>query len=78
MSYGGGIAITRVETLSPTAFSEVVVARVTPPDTGDYRKGIHTLAAVDDRMVVDGRRDTFIGAAFRRELTSRLKQLIRV
>ena len=78
LSYGGGIAIMRVETLSPTAFSEVVVARVRPPDTGDYRKGIHTIAAVGDRTVVDGRRDTFIGAAFRRELTSRLKKLIRV
>jgi hypothetical protein len=75
VSYGGGIVITRIESLTPTAFSEVVVARVAPPDSGRYRDGIHTLAAAGDRTLVDGRRDTFIAAAFRRELISRLKKL---
>jgi len=75
-SYGGGITINRVDILTPTAFSEVAVAHVPPPDTGRYRHGIHTLSAAGDhRTVVDGRRDTFIAAAFRRELTGRLDKL---
>ncbi len=71
-SYGGGITINRVDVLTPTAFSEEAVARVPPPDTGRYRHGIHTLSAAGDRTVVDGRRDIFIAASFKRELTGRL------
>lgn len=76
VSYGGSITINRVDVLTPDAFSEEAVARVTPPAEGRYRDGIHTLCAVGDRTVVDGRRDTFVAAAFRRELASRWKKLL--
>lgn len=73
-SYGGSIAINRVDRLTPTAFSEDVVATLHPPRDGPYRDGIHTISAVGDRTVIDGRRDKFILAAFRRELASRLRR----
>jgi hypothetical protein len=75
-SYGGAITITRIDELTPTTFSEEIVARVPPSRSGPYRDGIHTLSAVGDRTVVDGRRDTFIWAAARREWVSRMKKLI--
>ena len=76
-SYGGSITITRVDELTPTTFSETIVARVLPPNTGRYRNGIHTLCGVGDRTVVDGRRDTFIWAATRREWAARLSKWAR-
>ena len=74
-SYGGGVTMTRIDELTPTTFSEQIVNRVHPPASGRYRDGIHTLCAVGDRTVIDGRRDTFIWAAFRREWSSRLRKL---
>jgi hypothetical protein len=76
-SYGGGVTMTRIDELTPTTFSEQIVKHVKPFASGRYRHGVHTLSAVGDRTVVDGRRDTFIWAAFRREWTSRLRKLTR-
>ena len=76
-SYGGGVAITRIDELTPTTFSEQVVSRVSPLVSSPYRDGIHTLSAVGNRTVIDGRRDTFIWAASRREWASRLSKLFR-
>ena len=73
-SYGGSITINRVDQLTPTKFVEEVVARIDPPGHGRYRDGLHTISAIGDRIVLDGRRDTFVFAAFRRELTSRLSR----
>jgi hypothetical protein len=73
-SYGGGISIARVDVLSPVAFEEVVVTTLAPPTVGGYTKGLHTLCAVGDRTVVDGRRDVFVPAAFRREFAARLRR----
>jgi hypothetical protein len=76
-SYGGSITINRVDRLTPTTFAEEVVARVDPPAHGRYRDGLHTISVTGDRIVLDGRRDTFVFAAFRRELTSRLARFRR-
>jgi hypothetical protein len=76
-SYGGSITINRVDLLTPTKFTEEVVARVDPPGQGRYRDGLHTISVVGDRIVLDGRRDIFVFAAFRRELMSRLGRLRR-
>ncbi|MEX0700418.1 MAG: hypothetical protein WD651_12585 [Acidimicrobiia bacterium] len=74
-SYGGSIAINRIDLLTPTAFSEEVVATVHPPPQGRYRDGLHTICAVGEKTVIDGRRDSFITAAFLRELGSRLRKV---
>ena len=77
-SYGGAITITRIDVLTPHAFSETIVRHIPPPTTGPYRDGIHTLSAVGRRTVVDGRRDTFIWDATRRELAGRISRILRV
>jgi hypothetical protein len=74
-TYGGRVTINRVSVLSETEFSEEVVATIGPLRQGPYRDGLHTISAIGDRTVVDARRDTFIGAAFRRELASRLARM---
>jgi hypothetical protein len=74
-TYGGRVTINRVNVLSETEFSEEVVATIGPLRQGPYRDGLHTISAIGDRTVVDARRDTFIGAAFRRELASRLARM---
>jgi hypothetical protein len=72
-SYGGSISINRINTLTPTAFEEEVVAVVRPPRHGRYRDGLHTICVVGERTVIDGRRDSLILASFRRELGARLR-----
>ncbi len=76
-SYGGAVAINRIDRLTPTEFSEEVVRRIGPLPTGRYRAGIHTLSGHDEITVVDGRRDVFILNSFRRELTGRIRRLLK-
>jgi hypothetical protein len=75
-SYGGGVTITRITDLTPTTFSETAVAQIAPRANGPYPNGIHTIASAGDRTVIDGRRDTFIWPAFRRETVGRLRKLV--
>ncbi|MEX0797462.1 MAG: hypothetical protein WD274_12295 [Acidimicrobiia bacterium] len=74
-SYGGAIALNRVDDLTPTTFHETIVKRIRPPVTGPYRAGIHTASGQGDLTVIDGRRDVFLFSAFRREIAARLKRL---
>ncbi len=76
-SYGGAIALNRVDELTPTTFRETTVRRIEPPTTGPYRAGIHTASGQGDMTVIDGRRDVFVFSAFRRELVARLRRLLR-
>lgn len=77
VSYGGGITITRIDVLTPTRFAEEIVTSIDPPK-GSHGHGIHTLSAAGNFTLVDGRRDTFVRPAARREFTSRLRKLRRV
>ena len=70
--------INRVDDLTATTYAEVPVSVIAPRKTDPFPDGIHTVCAVGNTTVVDGRRDVFIGAAFRRELRSRLARLVRV
>ncbi len=76
-SYGGAVAINRVDRLDPDGFEETIVTRIGPLQTGRYRAGIHTVSGHGERTVVDGRRDVFVFSAFRRELKGRLRRLLR-
>jgi len=55
-TYGGQIAINKIRVLTPTEFREEVVKVVTPPAEGPYQMGVHTLSAVGDFTVIDGKR----------------------
>jgi hypothetical protein len=57
-SYGAAVAICKVHSLTPTSFREQVV-RIVLPVQGRYRYGIHTLAAIGDRVLVDGKSFAF-------------------
>lgn len=58
-AYGGSLVVNRIDVLTPEAFGETTVARLEPDPTGPYPMGIHTLSAVGETMLVDGKRYRF-------------------
>jgi hypothetical protein len=54
-TYGGAVAIARVDELTPTTYRETAVARVEPAK-GPYGNGLHTVSLHGDTIVVDGKR----------------------
>jgi hypothetical protein len=65
-TYGGRIVINRVTRLSPLSFKEEVVTAVNPDERGLYPHGMHTLSAVGNLTVVDGKRRLFVPQEFMR------------
>jgi hypothetical protein len=55
-TYGGRVAINRIVTLTPDAFEEEVVRYIGPLRGTAYSKGLHTISAVGDITLVDGKR----------------------
>jgi hypothetical protein len=74
-SYGGRVVINRVLKLTPTEFREEPAATVGPDPGGPYPDGVHTVSAVGNMTVVDGKRDIFVRVAFQRTLA---RQLVKV
>ncbi len=63
--YGGAITLNRVLTLTPTCFEERVIGRIEPQPDGEFPDGIHTICAVGDKTIIDGKRLSFdLRAAF--------------
>lgn len=54
-TYGGGVTINRVVTLTEEAYREEPVATLRPFREGRYTRGIHTLSALGNRTLVDGK-----------------------
>lgn len=52
--YGGAVAICRIDELGAAAFRETIV-RVVHPLPGKYSHGIHTLSAMGNQTLVDGK-----------------------
>jgi hypothetical protein len=55
-TYGGAIAINRIDALSPSAYAETTVNILRPDPAGPYPRGLHTLSAWGKRTLVDGKR----------------------
>lgn len=55
-SYGGALAINRIESLSMEEFREVTVRRIFPSESWRYPDGIHTLNGLDGLSVIDAKR----------------------
>jgi hypothetical protein len=55
-TYGGAVAIARIDVLDPLRYAETVVARVEAPRTGRYRDGLHTVSVRGDTIVLDAKR----------------------
>lgn len=71
--YGGAVVLNRIIRLGPSEFAEETVMRLTPDRAGPYPDGMHTLSAVGDWTLIDGKKLTFdICHPFRR-LRARLR-----
>lgn len=76
-TYGGRVVIHRVIRLTPSEFEEVPAAYVEPDRNGPYPDGIHTLSALGDVTLVDGKRTHFIPWAMVGVSRKLLRQLAR-
>ena len=62
-TYGGRIAINRIDSLTPDSFAEQTVRWIEPDPTSVWKDGIHTLNGVGGLTVVDGKRERLIPSA---------------
>ncbi len=60
--YGGAMTINRVIRLTPDEFEEEVAARLQPDPAGPCPDGMHTLSAVGNLTLVDGKRHELLPA----------------
>jgi len=72
-TYGAGLVIHKVELLTPDSFRESVVSRLRPDPAGPFPHGLHTLAAGDDRVWLDGKRNVFSLACVWTKIVDRLR-----
>jgi hypothetical protein len=70
-TYGGGIALCRVDRLDRRGFEEVVLRRLRPEK--EYPLGIHTINGHSDTLVIDGKRRVFHPMAALLKWTSRTR-----
>ena len=78
VTYGGAMALNRVEILTPTQFKEVTIRELRHEGQSRYRIGFHTLAAGDGITVVDGRCDETNLELVMRNMTHKLKRLLKL
>ena len=64
LGYGTRVVLNRVLRLTPTDFDEETVATIGPAIDRAYGRGIHTISALGNRTLVDGKRVVFIPALF--------------
>jgi hypothetical protein len=55
-TYGAAVVVNRIDRLTPTQFVESTVTRLAPAPGSPYPHGLHTLNAVGDLTLVDGKR----------------------
>lgn len=72
-SYGGGIAIARIDVLSPSAYRETIVQRFAGHRSGRWKDGFHTVDFTRGSIVVDGKH-SYLDA---RKLTRSVPALVR-
>jgi hypothetical protein len=69
VTYGGAIAINKIETLTPVRFVEQTVKRLRPAVRGPYPNGLHTLSAAGQFTLVDGKRHAWSAAELCKKLS---------
>jgi hypothetical protein len=75
-TYGGAVVLNEVVELTPTRFEERVVATVPPFAGSRYPAGCHTLSAVGDRTLVDGKRRVLTGRLAAATLARKLRRKV--
>lgn len=56
--YGAAVVLNRITHLNPSEFAEETVMRLTPDRKGPFPDGMHTLSAVGDWTLIDGKKGT--------------------
>lgn len=77
-TYGGRIGLTRVDVLTETDFQETLIRYVEQPPGSPFPDGLHTLSAVGDYTVLDGKQITFSWMEFRRQMGRYVGMLISI
>ncbi|HXT81454.1 MAG TPA: hypothetical protein VN702_17960 [Acetobacteraceae bacterium] len=73
-TYGGGIAINRIDVLTPQAFQESPVLRLLPDVGGPFPHGLHTFVSDGARTWIDGKRFVLDWPTLRQKLEARLRR----
>jgi hypothetical protein len=74
-TYGGQVVINRVLDLTPTSFLEEIATTVAPDPRSEYPDGLHTLSAVGNITLIDGKRSVFVPTEFWRLLSRPIRSL---
>ncbi|MGQ0538027.1 MAG: glucosamine inositolphosphorylceramide transferase family protein [Gemmatimonadaceae bacterium] len=73
-SYGGGLALNRIDRLSMDDFSETTVRQILPSDlSSPYTDGIHTLNGFGPWTVIDAKRHTWPFTVLARRMSRRIR-----
>jgi hypothetical protein len=75
--YGGRIVLNRVTRLTAEKYEEETVATVEPDANGPFPEGLHTLSAVGNMTLVDGKRFVFVASAFKQSLARLPRKIFR-
>ena len=76
-TYGGRIAMNRVLVLTPDQFKEETVSYVEPFKNTHYGQGVHTISAIGDMTLVDGKRYVTVPERKKAIRTRKLQKLNR-
>ena len=69
--YGDGITFNRILKLTPEEFVEEAAGKLLP-EVEHYPAGLHTISSLNDLVIVDGARWTFVPDEFRRSLRKKM------
>ena len=73
--YGAKIVINRILCMTTDNYLEEETTIIQPDQTGFFRDGIHTISAVGDLTLVDGRRTNFLWDGFKLSITRGLHRI---
>lgn len=76
-TYGGRIVLNRVTRLTPTEFAEEPIGTIEPDQSGPRPDGVHTVAALGEITLIDGKRLIFVSSGFKQALSRQLRRIVR-
>ena len=59
-TYGGGISVNLITTLTEDSFKEEIGYQIIPDEHSRYNKGLHTLSSAGEYTLIDGKYFTFV------------------
>jgi hypothetical protein len=80
-SYGCAVTVNRITEMSPCAFTEETIIRVTPPKQSPNRRGLHTISPIGDCCLIDGKRRYLTARGLKYQVCrpfNRLRRILKV